>query len=229
VENAEQVSAFQRGSEPQSGPVQDKSVSAGLSNEFLSSARVFAWSVREILEKAVLEQVAGEKLTFAELKVLYLVEHTDERTSIGDVAEFMGVSNSGASQAVEKLVRRRLLKREETQADRRSTQLSLTEAGRKLLSAYEAARHEKAVEAFAQFSEQELLWAAELLDRLAAAIVDPANDQDHLCMQCEIYYRDKCRFGELGRRNCFYQRRKSEKEDPRGAAQRGVVYGKEGG
>jgi DNA-binding MarR family transcriptional regulator len=182
-----------------------------LNNEFLSSARVFAWSVREILEKAVLREVAGDKLTFPQLKLLYLVAHTDEHTTVGDAAAFLGVSNAAASKAVDKLVRRRLLRRAEIQADRRSSQLSLTEASRKLLEAYEAARDARAAKAFEQFSPGELRRASELLDRLAGAIVNPIADPTHVCLQCEIYYRDNCRFGELGRRNCFYQRRKSEK------------------
>jgi len=184
-----------------------------LNNEFLSSARVFAWSVREILEKTVLREVAGDKLTFSQLKLLYLVAHTDEHTTVGDGAAFLGVSNAAASKAVDKLVRRRLLRRSEVQADRRSSQLSLTEASRKLLEAYEAARNERAARAFAQFLPDELGRAAELLDRLAGAIVNPTSDPAHVCLQCEIYYRDNCRFGELGRRNCFYQRRKSEKQE----------------
>lgn len=146
--------------------------------------------------------------------MLYLVAHTDEHTTIGDVAAFLSVSNAAASRAVDKLVRRRLLRRAEIQEDRRSSQLSLTEASRKLLAAYEEARHKRASVAFAQFSEEELRQTSELLDRLAGAIVNPSADPEHLCMQCEIYYREKCRFGELGRRNCFYQRRKSEKNGP---------------
>jgi DNA-binding MarR family transcriptional regulator len=182
-----------------------------LNNGFLSSARVFAWSVREVLEKWVLENVAGDKLTFAQLKLLYLVEHTNEHTTIGDVATFLGISSASASKAVDRLVRRRLLRRNEIAADRRSSQLSLTEASRKLLESYEEARDARAAEAFAQFSPEELQRAAELLDRLAGAMVVPDSAQPHVCLQCEIYYRERCRFGELGRRNCFYQRRRSEK------------------
>jgi DNA-binding MarR family transcriptional regulator len=193
-----------------SSPI-EKEALAELNNEFLSSARVFAWSVREILEKAVLREVAREKLTFPQLKLLYLVAHTDEHTTVGDAAAFLGISNAAASKAVEKLVRRRLLRRTEIQEDRRSSQLSLTEASRKLLEAYEAARDDRAAKAFEQFSIEELKQASELLDRLAGAIVNPTADPAHVCMQCEIYYREKCRFGELGRRNCFYQRRKREK------------------
>ncbi len=189
------------------------SINPLLSNEFLSCARVFAWSVREVIEKAVLRQVAGDKLTFPQLKILYLVEHTNEHTTIGDVAAFLAVSNAAASKAVDKLVRRRLLRRTEIQEDRRSSQLSLTEASRKLLEAYEAARNAAASRAFEQFSQEELEQTAGLLDRLAGVIASQAADPEHVCMQCEIYYRERCRFGELGRRNCFYQRRKSERQN----------------
>jgi hypothetical protein len=106
-------------------------------------------------------------------------------------------------------VRRRLLRRAEIQEDRRSSQLSLTEASRRLLEAYESARNQLALKAFEEFSPEELRQTAGLLDRLAGAFVRQGADPDHVCMQCEIYYREKCSFGELGRRNCFYQRRKT--------------------
>ena len=184
-----------------------------LTNEFLSSARVFAWSVREVLERIALREVAGDKLSFPQLKLLYLVAHTDEHTTVGDAAAFLGISNAAASKAVEKLVRRRLLRRAEIQGDRRSSQLSLTETSRRLLEAYEADRDQRAAKAFEQFSVQELGQASELLDRLAGVIVQQGADPNQICLQCEIYYREKCRFGELGRRNCFYQRRRIDRPD----------------
>jgi DNA-binding MarR family transcriptional regulator len=184
-----------------------------LTNEFLSSARVFAWSVREVLERIALREVAGDKLSFPQLKLLYLVAHTDEHTTVGDAAAFLGISNAAASKAVEKLVRRRLLRRAEIQGDRRSSQLSLTETSRRLLEAYEADRDQRAAKAFAQFSIEELGQASELLDRLAGVIVQQGADPNQICLQCEIYYREKCRFGDLGRRNCFYQRRRIDRPD----------------
>jgi DNA-binding MarR family transcriptional regulator len=192
---------------------------AELTNEFLGSARVFAWSVREVLERIALCEVAGDKLSFSQLKLLYLVAHTDEHTTVGDAAAFLGISNAAASKAVEKLVRRRLLRRAEIQGDRRSSQLSLTETSRRLLEAYEADRDQRAAKAFAQFSIAELGQASELLDRLAGVIVQQGADPNQTCLQCEIYYREKCRFGDLGRRNCFYQRRRIDRPDTRPAGQ----------
>ena len=96
-----------------------ETITADLSNEFLSSARVLAWSVREVIERTVLREVSGDKLTFSQLKLLYLVAHTDV-LSIGDAAAFLGVTCGAVSRAVDKLVRRRLLRRVAPQEDRRT-------------------------------------------------------------------------------------------------------------
>jgi DNA-binding MarR family transcriptional regulator len=188
-----------------------------LTHEFLSSARVFAKAVRDVFEAAILQEVAGDKLTFVQLKLLYLVAQADSVT-IGDAAAFLGVTSPAASKSVEKLVRRRLLRRSDIQGDRRTSQLSLTEASRRLLEAYEAARNQRAAEVFAQYLPEELQHTSELLDRLAAGIARQRPDQsaheDELCLQCEIYFRQRCRFKEFGARHCFYQLHKSDQPDP---------------
>jgi DNA-binding MarR family transcriptional regulator len=186
-----------------------------LNNEFLSSARVLAWSVREVIERVVLREVAGKDFTFSQLKLLYLVAHTDA-LNISDAATFLGVSTAAASKTVDKLVRRRLLRRAETQEDRRTSHLSLTETSRKLMDAYIAARDERARAVFAQFSPEELRRTSEVLDRLAGAITSRGADPNAVCMQCEIYFREDCRFQKYGQRNCFYQHHQKEEPDRAG-------------
>jgi DNA-binding MarR family transcriptional regulator len=183
-----------------------------LTREFLSSARVFAKAVRDVMEAAILREVAGDKLTFQQLKLLYLVAQTNA-VSVGDAAKFLGVSSPAASRAVEKLVRRRLLRRTDIQGDRRSSHLSLTEASRRLLDSYEAARNETAAKVFSQFSPEELRHTSELLDRLAAGIAGQCADQECVCLQCEIYFRSECRFGASGNRSCFYRAHRNPARD----------------
>jgi DNA-binding MarR family transcriptional regulator len=198
-------------------------IPAELSNQFLSSARVFAWSVREVIERTVLRDVTGDKLTFSQLKLLYLVAHTDT-LNIGDAAAFLGVTCGAASRAVDKLVHRRLLRRVAPAEDRRSFRLSLTETSRKLMEAYQAARDHRAQLALQQFPAEELRRTSELLDRLAGAIVSSSADPNAVCMQCEIYFRERCRFGEYGRRNCFYQHHKTrDRADRRSVPAEGKV------
>jgi DNA-binding MarR family transcriptional regulator len=195
------------------------SITPNLIYEFLSGARVFAKAVRDVIESEVLMEVAGRKLSVPQLKLLFLVARADQVT-IGDAAVFLGVSNPAASKTVEKLVRRRLLRRCDIQGDRRSSHLSLTEISRRLLETYEAARNRKAAEIFSQYSPEVLRHTAELLDHLACRIASKRASmlQDEACMQCEIYFREDCRFGQFGAQKCFYQLHKEQQNQPAAGA-----------
>jgi DNA-binding MarR family transcriptional regulator len=179
-------------------------------SELLGSVQVFSSAMREVLEEKLLRETARGRLTFSRLKLLKLVAFTDSHT-IGDVAAFLGVSNTAASKAVDKLVRRRLLRRTEAHADRRASELSLTGEGRRLLSAYEAARDQKLTEIFSACVPEQLCGTVATLDRLSANMVDHAANPQELCFQCGIYFREKCLLRELVRRTCFYQKRKARK------------------
>jgi DNA-binding MarR family transcriptional regulator len=179
-------------------------------SELLGSVHVFSSAMREVLEEKLLRETARGRLTFSRLKLLKLVAFTDSHT-IGEVAAFLGVSNTAASKAVDKLVRRRLLRRTEGHADRRASELSLTGEGRRLLSAYEAARDQKLTEIFSACVPEQLCGAAATLDRLSANLVDHTANPQELCFQCGIYYREKCLLRELIRRTCFYQKHKVRK------------------
>lgn len=172
--------------------------------DFLRSARVFAWSVREVFERQVLREVAGDRLSFAQFKLLYFVAHTDTHT-VGDAAAFLGVSKAAASKAVQKLVEQRLLRRVVSPSNRRSSQLVLTAASRRLLEAFQRERDRLAEGILGQFSSQQIQQTAEVLDRLAAAVAARSSHPDPVCLRCEVYFCRPCRFGELGRRNCFYE------------------------
>lgn len=183
---------------------------SALIQEFLGSAHIFSSTVSDVVEERLLRDVVGNRLTFQQFKLLRLVAMTDAH-SIGDVASFLGVSNAAASKAVDKLVRRRLLRRAEGKADRRAIQLSLTDQGRRVVEAYEEARNKKMARLFRQFPAAELRRAAELLDRLSASLVDHGADPEEICLQCGIYFRDKCLVRQLLKRNCFYVRHKKGK------------------
>jgi len=184
---------------------------AEIINDFLGSTQVFASSVNDVIEERLLHEVGPPHLTFSQFKLLKLVALTDAQT-IGDVAAFLRVSNAAASKGVDKLVRQGLLVREEAQRDRRAIQLSLTASSRRVLAAYNAAKDRKLSSVFRQFSPQDLQRTADLLDRLTAGIVDHTARAEDICLQCGIYYRQKCLVRQLVRRNCFYHRRQNRKD-----------------
>jgi len=179
--------------------------------DFLGSAQVFATALTEIVEEKILSEVAGERLTLSQFKLLKLVANTDAH-SIGAVAAFLGVSNAAASKAVDKLVRRKMLVRTEGQEDRREAQLSLPPRARHLLAAYDAARDERLAEVFRSFSPAELNHTAEILDRLSAGLLDHNAQPEEVCLQCGIYFRERCLVRKLVGRRCFYSLHKQEQE-----------------
>jgi hypothetical protein len=125
------------------------------------------------------------------------------------------VSSPAASKTVEKLVRRKLLRRSDIRDDRRSSELSLTEQGRRILVAYESTRNRKAADIFSQYSPEVLRETAEVLDHLASGIASQQaeTEKEDICLQCEIYFRQDCRFGRFGSRNCYYKLHRKEERD----------------
>src|ERR1019366_7403820 len=132
-------------------------------DDFLGSAHVFASAVADIIEQRLLEMTADGQVTASQMKLLKLVAMTDSYT-LGDVASFLRISNGAASKAVDRLVRRDLLRRTDDPNDRRVMHLRLTQAGRRLLTAYESARQRKLQSIFVQFPPEDLQRTSELLD-----------------------------------------------------------------
>lgn len=191
-------------------------ITAKLIEQFLGSTHIFTSAVVHEIEEKVLLEVAGRRLTLSQLKLLKLVALSDTRM-ISDVAAFLGVSNAAASKAVDKLVRRRLLRRTGEKADRRAIELSLTERSRRLLAAFETVQKQTLAKIFRQYSPAELRRTTELLDRLSAGVVKHSGTPEELCLQCGIHFREKCLVREQLRRNCFYHQRKSRKNGPSGS------------
>lgn len=181
-----------------------------LIKDFLASARVFARSVREVVEEELLREMAGRQVSFAQLRLLFLIAHSEAPT-IGDVGVFLRISKSGASKIVEQLVRRKLIERVEIAGDRRSRKLFLTEEGRQLMRDYEQARDNWTAKILGEYSDEEMLHTAETLDQLSAAIVRRSKTFHDPCLQCETYFREQCRFQQLCGCKCYYQSRWGDK------------------
>lgn len=177
-----------------------------LINELLGSANVFVSALSGVMEQRLLADIAGKQLTLSQLKVLKLLDLTDAR-NIGDVAAFLGVSDAAASKTVDRLVRRKYLHRVQGRTDRRSSELSLAEAGRKLLKRYEAAKNRKLSEAFGHTDPDELERTAAFLERLTRGIVTHSGNADEICLQCGIYLQKRCLVRDVTRSECSYQQR----------------------
>ena len=174
-------------------------------NDFLGSAHIFALAVARVIEERLWTEAAGSQFTLAQMRLLKLVSQPGCAHTIGDVAAFLDISNAAASKAVDKLVRMMLVRRREGESDRRAIHLSLTAAGRYILEAYDAAARSKLSEMLDLCGEEELQTATQLLDRLSSSMMNGhAALKEEICVQCGIYFREKCPLRQKLRRRCLY-------------------------
>ncbi len=181
---------------------------SGLIEKFLGSTHIFALALNDVLEDNLLRDVAAGQLTPAQMKVLKLVSQAKNPT-VGDVAAFLAVSNAAASKAVDRLVRRNFLRRMEGKEDRRASELAVTASGRRVLAEFEAARRRWLAQVFRRISAEHLELTAGVLYELASSIVATSANPEEACLQCGVYFKDRCLLHDAVRGTCQYRQRKS--------------------
>lgn len=174
----------------------------GLINDFLGSVRILSTTIDEWMEEELKENTK-DRVTPSQLRVLKLVARTNARR-IGDVADFLAVSNAAASKAVDRLVRRGLVRRAESAADRRAVELSLTPEGRTLLAQYEAATNQVLKDVFGSLPSDKLEETANFLDQLSTRMVKEGRTREGICLRCGIHFRDRCLLRQTVGRHCYF-------------------------
>jgi DNA-binding MarR family transcriptional regulator len=171
---------------------------------------VFSLALTNVLEAKILQEV-GAELTAPQMKVLKLIAQSQAQT-IGDVATFLGVSDAAASKTVDRLVRRKLVRRTEREADRRANELALTAAGARIVAEYASARNRRLAQVFREVAPEALEKTALLLDRIATSIVTHTTNPEEVCLQCGVYLKERCLLQDVARRTCSYRKRAERRE-----------------
>jgi len=187
----------------------------GFINDFLGSVRILSTTIDEWMEEELKESTKN-RVTPSQLRVLKLVARTNARR-IGDVADFLAVSNAAASKAVDRLVRRGLVRRAEAASDRRAVELSLTSEGRTLLAQYEAATNQVLKEVFGSLPQSKLEETAEFLDELSTKMVTEGRTKEGICLRCGIHFRDRCLLRQTVGRDCYFHLHRDQTINSHGA------------
>jgi len=170
-------------------------------NDLLASATIFATSSSDLLA-AELGKVAGDRVTFTQLKLLRLVDRQG-RLTVGDVAAFLGISNAAASKAVERMVRGGLLSRAESPEDRRATQVTMTSEGHQMLQEFETRTSAILLKLLAGVDVRRLRDLSGNLDRLSVSLTAGSGDEARVCFRCGLYFREDCLLRTLTNRQCY--------------------------
>jgi DNA-binding MarR family transcriptional regulator len=120
-------------------------------------------------------QCPGE-LTYAQYSLLFCLRDQSE-LSLRELADLAELSPASATEMLDGLAAAGLVHRVRSARDRRVVLTSLTDSGRALVEGHRARVEPRLRGALSRFSDQELLTAAAVLDRLRDMFYDLANDR----------------------------------------------------
>lgn len=167
---------------------------------FDKSAKLFCQTVIYRIVKPSLEITAKEELTEVQLSCLrYAAHHSDP--SVGEIAEGLAISNAASAKLIDRLVRKKLLTREEDSNDRRVLKINLTVHGKDLLEKVIHVEEQQIAEILGQMSTAEIeALQIGLTGFLKAALAQP-EQIDVVCLRCGWNHLINCpgniRFREL--------------------------------
>jgi hypothetical protein len=115
----------------------------------------------------------------------------------------MQITDAAASKNIEKLVHRKLVKRKIVATNRRTTSVSLSESGEKIVKKFHSLQARKQLSAAESFNEQEHKQLSVLLEKYVHCCLKQEKNLDLICQQCTgnistrcslTRYNIKCRF-----------------------------------
>lgn len=110
------------------------------------------------------------RLTLIEANIISFLQNNPGKDTAGDIAELRMLSKGNVSQAVESLIQKALLQRQQDRIDRRKIHLSLTPAARPITAEVDEIRKRYLEKIFSGFSSEE----RELFGELNSRIIENA-------------------------------------------------------
>ena len=162
----------------------------------------------EVCETGIVQEVSPVPLSrsqFMAMRVLYSLG----ALTMGDVAKQLNVSRPATSKLVDRLVRAGLVSRESVLTDRRSSLVSLTEDGKRVVEAYYRNRREKQARILESFSPAEREGLFEAIRRYIQKCIAFEKNLEVICLQCDGSLSTDCLIKEqVG--NCVFRMHNQE-------------------
>ncbi|AKC60756.1 MarR family winged helix-turn-helix transcriptional regulator [Blochmannia endosymbiont of Camponotus (Colobopsis) obliquus] len=116
------------------------------------------------LRKEINNQLINEGLSISKMKILHLI--TSDKTSATDIKNYMGFSSRTIVTVLDILEKEKMLKRQQSQTDRRIKYVNITEKGREKLQIAEKIHKNILNKIFESLSQQQLQNFSEIFNIL---------------------------------------------------------------
>ena len=142
-----------------------------------AASQAFLQASRALVGIAARSLAELDDVTLPQWRSLVLIS-SSERTTVSDLASDLGVHPTTATRLCDRLVRKRLIRRNEAPEDRRQTILHLTAAGERLVQEVTATRQADIAAIAARMAPEDLDQAVRALNAFAEAADGPPRPVD---------------------------------------------------
>ena len=150
---------------------------------FQRSSKLFCQAIIYRILKPSLEGLAKEQLTEVQLSCIkYVAVHNEP--SIGEIADGLSISNAASAKLVDRLVRKKLLTREEDPKDRRVLKIKLTPKGQELLADIERIEENEFNAILERMSATEKEALENGLKAFLKAALQSPEQVEEICLHC---------------------------------------------
>ena len=160
-------------------------------NIFVKTAKLFSQAMFYRIVRPTLRKLAKGDLTEVQLACLRFV-YLHPEPSIGAIAEGLSFSNAASAKLVDRLVKKKLLIREEDQHDRRVLKIKLTPEGEELLLEIEKIETEQFEAIIGRLQPGELETLEAGLTAFLKAALREVNEIDEICLRCGSHHLLNC-------------------------------------
>jgi DNA-binding MarR family transcriptional regulator len=111
-------------------------------------------------------QPASGEITFAQMRVLWTLDHNGERATPGEIADRLGITSSTATGLVERLAEGGYISREHSKEDRRQVLLRLLPKGRRMMAGFRKHRQSRLQKLMTRLGEGDVARMTDALETL---------------------------------------------------------------
>lgn len=163
-------------------------------NQLLNQTERVSDIFTRIVLKIMSSDVPGgvsDDITTAHIQAMrHIAQHGT--CTIGGLAEGLSVTQPAATMLVDRMVKRGLVSRQPGRSDRRQSELSLTDHGRKVLQQVEAERNERLSGILALMSAQERSAFLHSLESFITAALNFEQGTGEACLRCGSEHNPEC-------------------------------------
>jgi DNA-binding MarR family transcriptional regulator len=165
---------------------------------FERASKLFCQAIIYRVLKPSLESLDKELLTEVQLSCIkYVAVHKEP--SVGEIANGLTISNAASAKLIDRLVRKKLLTREEDPVDRRVLKIKLTPKGRELLAEIQKFEISQFTTILQRMSNAEID-ALELgLSGFLKAALESPQQIEEICLRCGLDHMTDCPGNQLYR------------------------------